>query len=639
MGRIPDNVIQEILDKADIESVVGEYVTFQKRSGSNLFACCPFHSEKTPSFSVSPSRQIYYCFGCHKGGNAINFIMELEHLSYPEAIRFLGNKLGIDVPEDDYGRDNDKAVKDKKKRISALLNESARYFYLCLNSTNHEAEEARKYAAKRNLSKDTLRRFGIGYAPRGYDNLYKHLKSKGYTDDELKDSGLFTVSAKNGKLYDLFKGRLMFPIFDFFGTIVAFGGRALGDEMPKYINSPDSFVYKKQEHLYALNFAKEDRPKQLIIVEGYMDAISMHQAGVTNAVASLGTAFTDAQLRMCARLADEVVFFFDADNAGQMAALRAIKMMLSYLHKMNGMKIKIKIAKVPGGKDPDEYIRNEGPEKFREVVNNAKYVDEYLTDRAYEDNYKEGSGLDTERYQDDICLYGSWLNDEIKRSKMAGNASVYLKARPDIILKQMDGLAENASSQNKIMEQRSLERGIKAEIQNREIENSAETAAEPDADKASEDEIYLLAYAVNLRQALSDEKRIDREDVLRPSDFLHKNMQDIVTFFLNNYKPDRGCPEPVLMGELRKYVINGKPAEEVFFNPLMKGDSFDNLTVLCDMYKKTLYKVRLNYCKQLEKALVARLSVASSEEREAINDKLRKIELFRTRLSEKGDKI
>ena len=274
-----------------------------------------------------------------------------------------------------------------------------------------------------------------------------------------------------------------------------------------------------------------------------------------------------------------------------------------------------------------------------EVVNNAKYVDEYLTERAYEDNYKEGAGLDTERYQDDICLYGSWLNDEIKRSKMAGNASVYLKARPDIILKQMDGLAENQSSQNKIMEQRSIERGIKAEVQNREIEKSGEKLADPDADKASEDEIYLLAYAVNLRQALSDEKRIEREDVLRPSDFFHKNMQEIVTFFLDNYRPDRGCPEPVLMGELRKYVINGKPAEEVFFNPLMKGDSFDNLTVLCDMYKKTLYKVRLAYCKLLERSLVSRLSGASAEEREVINDKLRKIELFRTRLSEKGDKI
>ncbi len=289
MGLIPDNVIDEILTRADIESVVGRYVLL-KRSGGNLWGLCPFHSEKTASFSVNPAKGIYKCFGCGKGGNAINFIMEIEHLNYPEAIRHLGALYGVEIPET-TSSGND-VRKDEKNRVYDILKEAAKFYYKSFNDPDI-GQPAREYASKRGLSKQTLDNFGIGYSPMSWNTLYDLLKSKGYKDEELTNSGIFKKSEKTGKPYELFRGRLMFPIFDSFGKIIAFGGRALGDEKPKYINSPDSLVYDKRNHLYAMNFARKEQSKQLIVVEGYMDAIAMHVAGFKNTVAALGTSFTD----------------------------------------------------------------------------------------------------------------------------------------------------------------------------------------------------------------------------------------------------------------------------------------------------------------------------------------------------------
>ena len=429
MGLIPDNVIDEILTRADIESVVGRYVLL-KRSGGNLWGLCPFHSEKTASFSVNPAKGIYKCFGCGKGGNAINFIMEIEHLNYPEAIRHLGALYGVEIPET-TSSGND-VRKDEKNRVYDILKEAAKFYYKSFNDPDI-GQPAREYASKRGLSKQTLDNFGIGYSPMSWNALYDLLKSKGYKDEELTNSGIFKKSEKTGKPYELFRGRLMFPIFDSFGKIIAFGGRALGDEKPKYINSPDSLVYDKRNHLYAMNFARKEQSKQLIVVEGYMDAIAMHVAGFKNTVAALGTSFTDSQLKLCSRYAEEVVFFFDADNAGQNAALRAIKMMMEYLKKLTGINIRIKIAKVPDGKDPDEYIKVNGADKFKDVVRNALYVEDYLLERAKNDNTDPETGsLDSGKYQQDILVYGSWMNDEIKMSKMAGVAGPVLGSRSKI---------------------------------------------------------------------------------------------------------------------------------------------------------------------------------------------------------------
>ncbi len=639
MAQIPDNVIEEILAKADIESVVGKYVSFTKRTGQNLFGLCPFHSEKTPSFSVSLNKGIYHCFGCGKGGNSIGFIMEIEKLSYPEAVRFLGNQYGVEIPEVE-GYDNSGSTKKQKERVTELLTEAARFFYSSLHSP--AGKIALEYARKRNLSKETMTSFGLGYAPEGWDNLVRHLKSKGYTEDEMKVSGLFTV-AKNGNLIDLFRGRLMFPIFDSFGKIIAFGGRSLGDEMPKYVNSPDSLVYKKQDHLYGLNFAKKSKSNQLIIVEGYMDTIAMHQAGINNAVASLGTAFTDSQLRLASRYADEVVFFFDSDKAGQNAALRAIRMMLRFLKKMSGLKIRIKIAKVPDGKDPDEYIKNNGKEAFAAVVANAMDVDDYLAARAYDDNCDSDGKLDTYKYQEDIILYGSWISDDLRREKMASGAALYLGANYKTVLNRMNEVMESSVKEQEAADRRNLIRDEKQIVKERQEEASQDDSSrDVSVPKQKDDivfmpELKLFVMAVRLKELLATE--VDREDVLRPSDFRGRNMQGIVTFFLKNFNSEFGISEPLLINELSKTVLNGMPAEEVYLRACEQIPDSGNPKVRRDEYLMALYDLRLKQMESLEKKIAAALETVSKEKREDLVLRHKKLTTLKEHIIAKRERL
>lgn len=657
MAQIPDSVIEEILNKADIESVVGKYVSFTKRTGQNLFGLCPFHSEKTGSFSVSLNKNIYHCFGCNKGGNAIKFIMEIERLSYPEAIRFLGNQYGVEVPE--YTSSGNENFKNRKKRVYELLNEAGKYYYKCFNDP--AGKPGRDYAKNRELGKDTLTKFGIGYAPDSWDSLYTHLRSKGYTDEEMKDCGLFTVSRK-GNLIDLFRGRLVFPIFDAFGKIIAFGGRSLGPEMPKYVNSPDSLVYKKQEHLYALNYAIQARSEQLIIVEGYMDAISMHQAGINNAVASLGTAFTDSQLRLAAKYAKEVVFFFDSDKAGQNAAIRAIRMMLTFLKKMNGINIRIKIAKVPDGKDPDEYIKHNGAASFRGVVNGAKDVDDYLFSRAYDDNCDEHGKLDTYKFQDDVIMYGSWLHDDLKREKMATNAASYLGANSQTVLNRMNDLMQSEENRQYEQNLRQKKRLEEADLQGRmaaqEADDSYEAPEEaqptqaqasqtaqaqqpkrkgPPVDIAYTEELALLVYAVRLKERLATE--VDRADVLRPNDFTGANMKAIVTFFLEHFDANYGCREDMLLNKMAQLVLNGMPAEEVYLQACEANRKPVTRKAEVDTYLLKVYDLRLKQLDKRERQLTSRLATATKEQKEEYLETLRKIDVARKILREKRGAI
>lgn len=671
MGMIPDSVIEEILSKADIESVVGRYVSFTKRTGQNLFGVCPFHSEKTPSFSVSPNKGIYHCFGCGKGGNAISFIREIEHLSYPEAVRFLGKQYGVEVP-DTSGGYNDDNIRQRKERVRALLNEAGKFYFACLNDKAGKA--GRDYAAKRQLQPDTIRKFGIGYAPEGWDILAEHLRSMGYTDDEMKDSGLFTVSRKTGKLIDLFRGRLVFPIFDAFGSIIAFGGRTLGDDLPKYVNSPDSLVYKKQEHLYGLNVAKKSKTGKLIIVEGYMDAIAMHQAGVDNAVASLGTAFTEAQIRLASKYADEIVFFFDADKAGQNAAVRAIRMMLRYLKKMTGLKVRIKIACVPDNKDPDEYIRNNGREKFAEVVRRAKDVDDYLADRAYNDNYSDDTGLDLHKYQDDIIMYGSWIYDDIKREKMAASSAVYLGVNYMTVLNRMKDAEIAAAKEQAMADERDRRRNMQADISDRMNYDNSVSTEEPVKDNGGDEgrgnnadagtatvpsgpektgntgrkrapdlayiqELRVFVYAVRLKAALLDGQTVSKEDVIRPSDFAGSNMKAIVGYFLDNFEAGYGIREALLINELSKYVLNGKPAEEVYLSVSDSLSDTKDINVTRDLYLSELYGIRIAVLTRMQKGLIARISAASSDEKAKLNESLRKVVAMKEIITRKADQL
>ena len=369
--RYSDELIEEIRINNDIVDVVSEYVRLEKR-GKNYFGLCPFHREKTPSFSVESGKQIFYCFGCGKGGNVFQFVSLAEKLDYIESVRLLADRAKIVLPEND---DAEQVEKAKLKQLVLNINLiTARYYNEVLNSRQGEPAEA--YLKKREISGNTVRKFGIGYSTDDWDNLYQYLRSEGFSDDQLLLSGLVLRSSK-GTLYDRFKGRLIFPIFDIRGNVIGFGGRILDNllpkqdnQPPKYVNSPETAVYSKGKHLYALNFAKNSDSKKLIVVEGYMDVISLHQSGINNAVASLGTALTESQGRILKKYADEIVISYDADTAGQAATQRGLDL-------LGEIGCNVKVLTVPDGKDPDEYIRKNGPDGFRKLADNALSLVEY----------------------------------------------------------------------------------------------------------------------------------------------------------------------------------------------------------------------------------------------------------------------
>ena len=323
-----------------------------KRSGSNMFGLCPFHGEKTASFSVAPDKGIYYCFGCHKGGGAINFMMEIEGLSYPDAVRALANRSGMEVPDDDQYQSRYR----QQERLWALSKEAARFFVAQLYS--EAGKEGLAYAQKRGMPKSTLTRFGIGFAPNTWTAMTDAMRAKGYTDEELKESGLVSVSQKNGRIYDRFRNRLMFPIIDVRGNVIGFGGRVMDNSTPKYLNSPETLIFNKRKNLFALNMAKKTKLPYLILVEGYMDAIALHQYGFDCAVASLGTSLTEDHASLLTRYTENVVLIYDGDEAGQRAAHRAIPM----LEKAG---LHIKVLQLKDAKDPDEYLKKFGADKFK----------------------------------------------------------------------------------------------------------------------------------------------------------------------------------------------------------------------------------------------------------------------------------
>lgn len=362
----PPAFLDELTARNPIEDVVGQYVNL-KRSGSNLFGLCPFHGEKTASFSVAPDKGIYYCFGCHKGGNVINFEMEIEGLSYPDAVRALAKRAGLEVPEDEQYQSRYR----QQERLWALHKEAARFYHSQLYAP--VGANALQYAAGRGMPKSILTKFGIGYAPDSWTALVDWLRAKGYTDQELRDSGLVTVSRKNGNLFDRFRDRLMFPIIDVRGNVIGFGGRIMNDKdksAAKYLNSPETLIFNKRKNLFALNLAKKSKLGYLILVEGYMDAIALHQFGFDCAVASLGTALTEDGANLLARYTEQVVLIYDGDEAGQNATKRAIPI----LEKAG---LQVKVLQMRDAKDPDEFLKKFGADRFKLLLEESSNRVEY----------------------------------------------------------------------------------------------------------------------------------------------------------------------------------------------------------------------------------------------------------------------
>mgnify|MGYP003289826004 FL=1 len=356
---LSDDFLQELRNRADIESTISSYVNL-KRAGRISKGLCPFHGEKTASFTVYPDTQSYYCFGCGNGGDVITFIKNIENLDYIDAVRFLADRVGLDMPDEN---NYDSTMNKRRLRMLEANREAARFFHNCLKTK--DGTVGYRYFKDRGLTDDTIRKFGLGFAPDSFNALTNYLMNMGYTKDELVYANLARRSQKNpNNIYDNFRNRVMFPIIDVKGNVIAFGGRVMDDSKPKYLNTSDTLVYKKSMGVFALNLAKKSGKDSLILCEGYMDVIALHQAGFTNAVAGLGTALTSEQAHLLSRYASEILISYDADEAGQKAAARALTI-------FKNTTAKIKILRLSGGKDPDEIIKNYGVEKMKTIITGA----------------------------------------------------------------------------------------------------------------------------------------------------------------------------------------------------------------------------------------------------------------------------
>ena len=426
---LPEAFLRELLSKNDIEGVVSSYVSM-KRRGKNLVGLCPFHGEKTPSFNLYPETESFYCFGCGAGGDVITFIKRIENLEYIDAVKFLANRVGMQVPE----RNVDDRTSKLRMRILEANREAARFFHQQLFTS--AGKIALDYFHRRGYTDATIKHFGLGFAPQSWDALLKHLRDKGFYDEEIRAADL-ARQGKNGGLYDFFRNRVMVPIIDLRGAVVGFGGRVLDDSKPKYLNTESTLAFSKSNTLFALNFAKS-AGRELILCEGYMDVIAMHQAGFTNAVAALGTAFPEEQVRLITRYADKINLIFDADEAGQKATRRA-------LNALRPTGVDVKVVTIPDGKDPDEFIKNNGADRFRLLLERSTTAMEYrLVQLAT--RHALGTPDGKVAYLRDVAELLAFSNP-VEREVYATRLSTELGVSKDAILQQIQKTAGRKEKQ------------------------------------------------------------------------------------------------------------------------------------------------------------------------------------------------
>lgn len=487
----PPAFLDELAARNPIEEVVGQYVNL-KRSGSYMIGLCPFHSEKTPSFSVTPDKGIFYCFGCHKGGGVINFEMEIEGLGYGDAVRALAQRAGMTLPDDEEYQSRYR----RQERLWAVSKEAARYFVTQLYSP--AGVEGLRYAQKRGMPKGTLTRFGIGFAPDNWHGLCDAMRAKGYTDEELEASGLALKSPKNGDLHDRFRNRLMFPIIDVRGNVIGFGGRVMDDSKPKYLNSPESEIFNKRMNLFALNVAKKSKMGFLILVEGYMDAIALHQYGFDCAVASLGTSLTDEHARLLSRYTEQVVLIYDGDEAGQNATKRAIPM----LEKAG---LQVKVLQMRDAKDPDEFLKKFGADKFKLLLEESSNRVEYQL-RAIQKKYDLGVDEERVKFIGEAAEFISTLGNAVQREVYGNRVAEAGKISHDAMKIEV----EKAVRRRQFKEKKKQER----------IDLAPAIAAQPKSRTIRYDNIKsAMAEEIVLAQCLSDAAMIAETEGLKPEEF------------------------------------------------------------------------------------------------------------------------
>ena len=512
---IKKETVDEVLFRNDVESVIGNYVSL-KRAGSNLKGLCPFHNEKTPSFVVYPSDNSFYCFGCGVGGNVITFIRQMEHLDYQDAIEFLAKRAGITVIRDDDAR-TEQYNGIRKDRLLKMNVDAARFFHSMLYSNDEKAKFCLSYfTQKRGLSPATIKHFGLGFAPDSYDAMLKYMKSRGYTEDELVQ-GFFAQRDPKGNCFDNFRNRAMFPIIDAAGNVIAFGGRVLDDSKPKYRNTMDTVVYKKSRNLFALNFAKHASSESLILCEGYLDVISLHQAGFTNAVASLGTAITEEQARLMARYTKKINVCYDSDEAGQKATQRAMKI-------LNDAGLEVVIISIPGEKDPDDYIKAYGKEKFAEIISGAKSKFEY--------------NMDTVLNKYDLNLDQDKINAVSELEKIISN--VYSMAERDIYIQAVSKRLGVDAKSIKADVDKLVSRQIK--IYRRNESEKMKQSALGYSDKVNPDFARAPAVATNEENVLGllllypeHRNKVFEEDLLTSEDFFTELNTRVFEYLKDEY--------------------------------------------------------------------------------------------------------
>ena len=484
--------MQELQSRNPIEDVVGSYVKLTRRSGANLFGLCPFHSEKTPSFSVSPDKQIYHCFGCGKGGSAINFIMEIENLSFSDAVEFLARRSGMEVPND--GGDNE--VRNRRERLLALNKEAARWFFTQLSAP--EGQPGRDYIAQRQITPAFVKNFGLGYAPDGFYALTDAMHEKGYQDYELIDAGLANANRSGKGVHDIFRSRLMFPVIDVRGNVLGFSGRTLVGDERKYLNTRETPVFNKSRVLFGLNLAKKTKSGYILLTEGNIDVVSLHQAGFDSAVASLGTSLTPDQARLISRYVKEVIIAYDNDGAGQKAAKRAIEI-------LRPLDLSVRVLQMEGAKDPDEFIKAKGRDAFANLLSGSENHVKYQLARA-----ADGKDLESDEgrvaFLKEAAAIIAGLPNSVEREIYAMRAAETAGVSKAAVLSETEHLRKQRAAAARKQAERDNLRSVTQSVQPR----SRALKYENPASAVAEEGVIRLLY--------TDPALLDGTD-LRPEEF------------------------------------------------------------------------------------------------------------------------
>ena len=540
--RFPENFIQEVVDRTDIEELIGRYVEL-KRSGANLLGRCPFHSEKTPSFSVSPAKKMFFCFGCHAGGSAITFVQKAENLDFTDAVEFLANRAGLPLPKDS-NQQEERGV--SRKRVLEMNLEAAKFFRACLFDEAMGAEGRRYFLENRKLSMATVKHFGLGFAPNSWNALTDHMHRLGYSDEELIAAYLCGKSQKTGRAYDLFRNRVMFPIIDPSGNVVAFGGRVMDDSKPKYLNSSDTPAFKKSKHLFALNFAKNCCAEKMILCEGYMDVIALHEAGFEFAVATLGTAITPDHARIFSKYTQKVVISYDADEAGQNAANKAMRV-------LGDVGMDVRVLKLNGAKDPDEFIKKFGADRFRKTLEESRTGFEHKAERIFS-KYDLTVGSDKLKASGEICAliaeYWSGVEREIYLSQVS--------KRLELPVEVLKNSVEQIRNRNRRANAQKESREAQASVKNFGDRINPDAARDPRAASAEETVLGLLLLREEYRSLIEK-----GEASLASGDFVTDFNRRVFEAIMQRHRDEEGLRTELLgldfspdeMGRIQKMLI------------------------------------------------------------------------------------